>query len=665
MSIFELIKGIFGILLSLYALSKFFHFLFPSTSHKIKYSFSSLRNRIFSNSHPRNSGKSKPNQQTIKPNRRVGKPASKQTSKPKKKKLSKEEILQQQRERVAKKQKAIKERERKQKERDRLRAEEKDKKRIEDEKKSNTSETNEPSKIYEPKKQASKPENTDYVVDQKVTAPGSFDDELLFVNYDAPQSFEQSDPWSYAVAKFPERGCVMKPPAEAKFELRGKKEEFFEHFITKRFPSELTISGSYALPTGENTRPFEPDIAILYKDNSSNFFIDIEIDEPYGGISRSAIHHTEDTDDNRDLYFIHRGWIVIRFAEIQIHKEPMKCAAYIAKIIREIAPNISFNTSLLSSGDPTNVERWSRVQAEKWARINYRENYLGIDVFKKRDQGEIISSIEDRGIDREVEARVKYSPNYTEDNVPGVNRLNNPKDKRIRFDPVPHQYYIDGVPVRSVTSVVDHHFPTFDANSAAEKYLRNRGLPLSDKYSLIESWNRKGENARTKGTKLHLLIEKHFAGESLSHEPELSDEIEQFKLFLNDHDHIDPVRTEWRIFDERIRIAGTIDFLSKNSDGTFDIYDWKRSKKLVDSAGFVQNNNPYQSGFGRLSVLDDTSYNRYTLQQGIYKYILENRYDIKIQNMHLIVLHPRYDSYHKLEIDFMEKPIRYILGYVR
>jgi len=508
------------------------------------------------------------------------------------------------------------------------------------------------------------PKKRDYQIQQKISVSERIDNELLFVNYNTPNNFTQSDNWSYAVAKFPENGCVIKPPASAKFEHRGFKEEFFEQFISKHLPSRLNISGQFALPTGENTRPFEPDIAILFKDKTTNLFIDIEIDEPYGGITRSAIHHSNDRDDVRDLYFIHRGWTVIRFAEIQIHTEPLQCAAYIAKIIHEIAPHLSVNSSLLTENNPSSVKRWDRIQAEKWAKEKYREKYLGIDSFKRRDQGEIISSIEDRQIDKEVEARVKYRPPFSEDKKTGVKILEHSKDKRIRFDPIPHQYYIDGVPVKSVTTIVDKHFPFFDANHAASRYLLNRNLPLTDKDSLIAEWNKKGEDARTKGTKLHLLIEKYFSEKTKIIDSELSNELSQFEMFIEDHEHLNPVRTEWRIFDERIRIAGTIDFLSKNSDGTFDIYDWKRSKKLVSEDGLILNNNPYQSGFGQLEIFDDTSYNKYTLQQSIYKYILENSYGIYINQMHLVVLHPKYDVYQKIEVSYWEKPVRYILGYV-
>ena len=72
---------------------------------------------------------------------------------------------------------------------------------------------------------------------------------------------------------------------------------------------------------------------------------------------------------------------------------------------------------------------------------------------------------------------------------------------------------------------------------------------------------------------------------------------------------------------------------------TFDIYDWKRSKKIVNpyNGELIEKDTWGNRAIGILDHLDDTSYNRYKLQQNLYKYILEKRYDIEIKNMYLIV----------------------------
>ena len=69
----------------------------------------------------------------------------------------------------------------------------------------------------------------------------------------------------------------------------------------------------------------------------------------------------------------------------------------------------------------------------------------------------------------------------------------------------------------------------------------------------------------------------------------------------------------------------------------------------------------WQKGLGQLSEIEDTSYNRYCLQQSLYKYILEKNYDLKISNMYLIVLHPDYDTYYKVKVPYLKSEIEYIL----
>ena len=134
-----------------------------------------------------------------------------------------------------------------------------------------------------------------------------------------------------------------------------------------------------------------------------------------------------------------------------------------------------------------------------------------------------------------------------------------------------------------------------------------------------------------------------------------------FESFVKENNSIDPYRTEWRIFDEHHHIAGTIDLISKTGN-SYEMYDWKRSKKVVNSFnGEPIKNNQWQNGVGQLSDIDDTSYNRYCLQQSLYKYILEKNYGLKVSKMYLIVLYPEYDKYYKVEVPYLKDKAEYIL----
>ena len=123
-----------------------------------------------------------------------------------------------------------------------------------------------------------------------------------------------------------------------------------------------------------------------------------------------------------------------------------------------------------------------------------------------------------------------------------------------------------------------------------------------------------------------------------------------------------PYRSEWRIFDEDLMVAGTIDMVYKKEDGSLYMFDWKRSEKVVNNDGTIKNDT-FQFAFGELSHLGDNSYNRYCLQQNIYKAILEKRYKHKISSMNLLVMHEAYDRYHHIKIPNMDKEINYIFNY--
>jgi len=66
----------------------------------------------------------------------------------------------------------------------------------------------------------------------------------------------------------------------------------------------------------------------------------------------------------------------------------------------------------------------------------------------------------------------------------------------------------------------------------------------------------------------------------------------------------------------------------KNSDGSIEIYDWKRCKAIVK-----ENKYKKYAKVDFLKNFDDTNYNHYSLQLNLYKYILESKYNYKVNNI--------------------------------
>lgn len=138
-----------------------------------------------------------------------------------------------------------------------------------------------------------------------------------------------------------------------------------------------------------------------------NIFLDIEIDEPYEGINdinnRKATHF-QLSDVNRNNEFKNRGWIVVRFAEIQIHQNPNGCCRFIADVIKSIYPQFTIPQELMSVKHIEPVQQWTKETALDWSRQKYREKYLGISQFGYIPEalGTDITIIQDWKVEKEV-----------------------------------------------------------------------------------------------------------------------------------------------------------------------------------------------------------------------------------------------------------------------
>tara|TARA_B100000767_G_scaffold248031_1_gene248635 strand:- start:3454 stop:5376 length:1923 start_codon:yes stop_codon:yes gene_type:complete len=482
--------------------------------------------------------------------------------------------------------------------------------------------------------------------------------ENKFVNYTSNIKDNIS---SYPVLKIPNKDCIVRTHRFGTTKRKGFKDESFEKSISTFFSNKYQVSGNVRLNTGKSTRPFEPDIAIICSTNK-NVRIDIEIDEPYAGITRQPTH-CKGEDVNRDDYFRDRGWIVIRFSEFQVHTKEIECLNFIALVISSIDNSFQIPNILQAISKIQNETLWNIVQAQKWEKEKYREKYLNHEFAVTKEQPETIKRDFDKR-EEEEEELVKPTSLGSADtgkNI-GFNKTNtNKRDRRIKFYSEEHVYTIDGVPVPSASTIISRFFSEFDAvGKASNLSSRNPlyGLPVNE---IVETWKYRGIEAANKGTFLHEQIENYY----LQQPYEETEEFYQFLNFVNDHNNLKPYRSEWRIFDETHNIAGTIDLLVENDNGSYDIYDWKRSKKVINpyDGQVIKNDRWGNIGIGILRHISDTSYNKYELQQNLYRHILEKNYDIKINNMYLIVMHTDegYTNYHKIRVPHLTNEINSIL----
>ena len=231
------------------------------------------------------------------------------------------------------------------------------------------------------------------------------------------------------------------------------------------------------------------------------------------------------------------------------------------------------------------------------------------------------------------------------------------RDERIQFSDSDHTYLIDKKnKAVSVTELIGRYFPKFDKEFWANKESIKTGKPKNE---ILKKWDELGKKARDLGTELHEQIENFYN----SKEYIRSKELDKFFKFHKNHiqDKYKPHRTEWRIFDEDKNLAGTVDMVYEKENGELFIFDWKRSKKIINSDGSIEKNNPFENGLNGLSHLPSSDYVKYCLQQNIYKNILESKYDKKVSSMNLLILHPHLENYYIIQVESFKNETKYLL----
>jgi ATP-dependent exoDNAse (exonuclease V) beta subunit len=112
-------------------------------------------------------------------------------------------------------------------------------------------------------------------------------------------------------------------------------------------------------------------------------------------------------------------------------------------------------------------------------------------------------------------------------------------------------------------------------------------------------------------------------------------EWDYFINFVKDYPELKPYRTEWTIYDEDLKISGSIDMIYENPDGTLSIYDWKRSKEITR----VNNFNKFAIN-KLICHMPDANFWHYALQLNTYKRIIERKYGKIVTDLYLVRLHP-------------------------
>lgn len=231
------------------------------------------------------------------------------------------------------------------------------------------------------------------------------------------------------------------------------------------------------------------------------------------------------------------------------------------------------------------------------------------------------------------------------------------RDARITFDEPTHIYTVDGdsKSYKSVTTLIHAYCQPFDSDAIIDKMMAGPRWFESKYYGMTkeaikQQWSDNGREASGSGTKMHLHIEYWYNDVEL----ETPDTSVEFQHFLKYQDKVGsqyiPWRTEWSVFHEESRISGQIDMVYANNRGKFTIADWKRAKEM-------KFDNRYQSMLPPVKHLPDTNYWHYACQLNIYRYILQTKYGMEVDELFLVVLHPNNESFVKIDVPMMDREI--------
>jgi len=272
-------------------------------------------------------------------------------------------------------------------------------------------------------------------------------------------------------------------------------------------------------------------------------------------------------------------------------------------------------------------------------------------------------------------------------------RNSHERDANLQFDEPTHKYSITTDPGSTYTSVTtwNHsHFPHFNADEIITKMMKGKNWNASNKYwgltsqQIKDQWNKNGAAVSGAGTSMHFNIECFMNNPKLEgsythkemvslyeQEQEQEQEKEQnqkglerpegerpnsagvsrrsleekeepdplewtyFIQYAKAFPDLKPYRTEWMIYHEELKLAGSIDMVYENPDGSLMIYDWKRCKDIAKSNSF----NKY-AVTECINNLPDTNFWHYSLQLNTYKAIIEAKYGKKVTSLYLVRLHP-------------------------
>ena len=250
--------------------------------------------------------------------------------------------------------------------------------------------------------------------------------------------------------------------------------------------------------------------------------------------------------------------------------------------------------------------------------------------------------------------------------MPRCSKSKNPRGVEIVFTEEDHSYrsVVGGLPIKYIsgTSFISRFFPQFDPyGTIAESCARKRGIT---KEEIQAEWAEKARKSCIYGTKVHETCEDALTGaKNLRNKPSDDREKIVMKNALTMCRRLlskgKPEGIEKIVFDENLRLAGTIDLLFRTKkDGKLWILDHKTNAS-------IEKENRWNS-FGKPPIQDvpDTNYWHYSLQLNLYEFLMKSAgYVQKDEPVGKALLHITENGVKTYLVNDMQKEIEKMIEY--
>jgi len=171
----------------------------------------------------------------------------------------------------------------------------------------------------------------------------------------------------------------------------------------------------------------------------------------------------------------------------------------------------------------------------------------------------------------------------------------------------------------SVSKFIERFYTPFNSRMISAIKSKKTGTP-TNYYS--QRWHYQGQEALGRGNRIHLFAE-HGVG--------FDEPIDGFETAVVDFfEYIDTLHQQIVFKELKLyfkKLAGTIDLIVLNDDGTLTLYDYKTNKDLHKKQGKM---------LGAMKKFDNTPFNKYQIQMSCYKFMIEQTTNLKVRDIILV-----------------------------